>query len=85
MPGMENSPMLLYNIDRTARTFIHDDVDDENKGYNKIKQMVNTHGVGGALKGGGSKAYFYSRITRREGDQDLISIDVSELAPAQKW
>mmetsp|Transcript_15069 Transcript_15069/g.22783 ORF Transcript_15069/g.22783 Transcript_15069/m.22783 type:complete len:356 (-) Transcript_15069:1970-3037(-) len=85
-PGMGNTPMLLYNIDRTARTFIHDDDNDDNRGYEKIKQMINAHGVSGALKSGGTKAYFYSRITRREGEQqDLISIDISELAPAQKW
>ena len=85
VPGMGNTVMLLYNADRTARTFIHYDEGDDNRGYDKIKQMINTHGEGGALKNGGSKAYFYSRITRREGEQDLISIDVSDLAPAQKW
>ena len=85
LPGTDNTPMLLYNVDRSAKTFIHDDDDDDNKGYEKIKQMIDAHGVSGALRGGGTKAYFYSRITRRQGEQDLISIDVSELAPAQKW
>lgn len=85
LPGMENSPMLLYNADRSAKTFIHDDKDDENRGYEKIKQMINTHGVSGALSGGGTKAYFYSHITRRQGEQDLVSIDISQLATPQKW
>jgi hypothetical protein len=82
---MSNTPMLVYNLDRSAKTFIHDDDDDENKGYEKIKSMIGSHGVSGALSDGGTKAYFYSRITRRKGEQDLISIDVSELAPPQKW
>ena len=77
--------MLLYNADRSAKTFIHDDKDDENRGYEKIKQMINTHGVSGALSGGGTKAYFYSHITRRQGEQDLVSIDISQLATPQKW
>lgn len=86
LPGMDNStPMLLYNLDRSAKTFIHDDHDDENKGYSKIKKMIETYGVSGALAGGGTKAYFYSRITRRKGEIDLISIDVTELAPSQNW
>lgn len=85
LPGMDNTPMLLYNADRSAKTFIHDDKDDENRGYEKIKTLINTHGVSGALSGGGTKAYFYSHITRRQGEQDLVSIDISQLAAPQKW
>jgi hypothetical protein len=86
LQGMDNNtPMLLYNLDRSAKTFIHDDHDDENKGYSKIKKMIDTHGVSGVLGGGGTKAYFYSRITRRKGEKNLISIDVTELAPVQNW
>lgn len=77
--------MLLYNFDRSARTFIHYDDNDDNKGYEKIKGMITSHGSGGALKDGGTKAYFYSLITRRRGEKDLISIDISELAQTQKW
>ncbi len=82
---MENTPMLLYNFDRSARTFIHHDNDDESKGYEKIKEMITSYGSSGALKGGGTKAYFYSIITRRIGETDLVSIDTSALAPTQKW
>ena len=85
LQGYENTPMLLYNFDRTAKTFLHHEEDDESKGYQKIKEMITSHGSSGALKGGGTKAYFYSLITRRNGGNDLISIDTSELAPTQKW
>jgi hypothetical protein len=84
VPGMDVLPMLLYNRDRSAKTFIHkDDADDE--GYDKIRDLVVNNGVGGALSQGGVKAYFYARITRREGEKDIISLDVSGLAPVQTW
>jgi hypothetical protein len=85
MPNMPDIPMLLYNVDRSARTFIHKDDEDEKQGFEKIKQMIISGGVKGKLANAGTKAYFYSRITRRKGGQDLISIDVSELAPDQTW
>lgn len=87
MPGAEEikTPMLLYNANRTARTFIHPDNDDDCE-YEKIRSLIVDHGKSGVLSGGGSKAYFYSRITRRIGDQDIISINVTAgLAPPQNW
>lgn len=100
IPGMtEKTPMLLYNFDRSARTFIHpctdvnnsegdnDDADAED-GYDKIRNLIIKEGVSGALSGGGTKAYFYCRITRRNGvgEKDIVSVDiVSGLAPTQRW
>ena len=40
LPGMDNTPMLLYNFDRSAKTFIHHDNDDGSQGYEKIKEMI---------------------------------------------
>jgi hypothetical protein len=85
IPNQEKTPMLLYNADRTARTFIHPD-DGDDGDYEKIRSLIVDHGKSGVLNGGGSKSYFYSRITRRIGDQDIISIDVTTgLAPFQTW
>jgi hypothetical protein len=72
-------PMLLYNQDRTIKTFIHPDSeqDDDDDGYNRIHTMVTCHGVGGALGvSGGSKAYFYTYLVAN----DILNIDTSRLA-----
>jgi hypothetical protein len=53
--GMEDvpTPMLLYNSDRSAKTFIHppssssDDADD--RGYSRIRNMIADSGTSGAL------------------------------------
>lgn len=85
IPGHdEQFPFLLYNVDRSMRTFIHPDDDG---GYDRIKKIMLSEGVSGAIAGGGSKAYFYGRLTRRKShEQDIISIDVSSgLAPLQSW
>lgn len=87
LPGCDTkTPMLLYNSDRTAMTFIHPDNDDETGGYNRIYELINSHGTGGMLSSGGTKSYFFARITRRQGEKSIISIDVtSGLAPKQDW
>ncbi|GFH56737.1 hypothetical protein CTEN210_13213 [Chaetoceros tenuissimus] len=88
IPGMEDvkNPMLLYNQSRTARTFIHPDENGEDdEGYDKIKALIEEAGKSGVVTGGGLKAYFYAKISKRPGEQDVISIDVKELAPAQAW
>jgi len=85
IPGHdEKLPMLLYNADRSMKTFIHPGDED---GYDHIKDIIMTDGSKGALAGGGTKAYFYGRVTRRKRhEQDIISIDVSSgLAPQQTW
>ena len=78
-PGMGNvlTPMLLYNKDRSAKTFLHppsstsdnndddDDDDDDEGGYNKIRTMIIENGSTGALGvTGGTKAYFYGYTTK---------------------
>lgn len=88
-PGMpEDTPMLLYNHCRTAKTFIHPPSSEDNGkddgGYKKIKEMITNSGSTGA-KVGGLKAYFYGRITETKKGPDIISIDLSELAPTQTW
>jgi len=85
-----STPMLLYNVDRSARTFIHPPSsadNDDDGGYDKIKEIIFTHGFGGSLgTAGGTKAYFWSRITRRKEGNDVISVDVkSGLPTAQQW
>jgi hypothetical protein len=102
LPGMENVklPMLLYNKDRSAKTFIHPDDEDVNEssgggdgaaaaavgGYDKIQNLILDQGQQGVLSGGGTKAYFYCRITRIPGEHDIVSIDVTTgLAPVQSW
>jgi hypothetical protein len=73
-------PMLLYNQDRTIRTFIHpedDNKQNDDNGYNRIHSLVTCHGVGGALgNSGGSKAYFYTYLVAK----DILNIDTSRLA-----
>jgi len=92
-PGMEDvpTPMLLYNSDRTAKTFLHppsspDDKDDDG-GYFKIRKMITDSGTSGALGAtGGQKAYFYGFITKTKSGPDVISIDIhSGLVPSQTW
>jgi hypothetical protein len=93
LPGMEHVklPMLLYNADRSAKTFIHPDDDDNTNdggigGYEKIRNLILDQGQQGVLSGGGTKAYFYCRITRIPGEHDIVSIDVTTgLAPTQSW
>mmetsp|Transcript_29164 Transcript_29164/g.43354 ORF Transcript_29164/g.43354 Transcript_29164/m.43354 type:complete len:329 (-) Transcript_29164:128-1114(-) len=91
LEGMEHikTPMLLYNSDKSARTFIHPPSgdDDDDGGYDRIKTLIQNQGSGGALgKTGGTKGYFYSKITKRVEGNDIISVDVaSGLAPMQVW
>ena len=69
-------PMLLYNQDRTIKTFIHPDYDDSttsrttattttttenDDGYDRLFRMITSQGLGGALGAmGGTKAYFFA-------------------------
>mmetsp|Transcript_53291 Transcript_53291/g.79168 ORF Transcript_53291/g.79168 Transcript_53291/m.79168 type:complete len:487 (+) Transcript_53291:115-1575(+) len=72
-------PLLLYNLDRTAKTFIHPDA----AGYDRIHRLIVRKGLEGALgKAGGMKAYFYCRILLKH---KVVSIDCSGMAPDQPW
>ncbi|OEU14270.1 hypothetical protein FRACYDRAFT_240804 [Fragilariopsis cylindrus CCMP1102] len=69
------------------------DSNNNDDGYTKISNWINTNGIGGVLgSSGGTKAYFYSRLTEIEtssngnGQQRILSIYVKELAPSkQEW
>ena len=76
--------MLLYDQTRTYKTFVHPDPDDD--GYEKLANLIAEKGIGGALgQVGGTKAYFYGQLTKRKKGNDIISIQITELAPAQTW
>ena len=82
--------MLAYNIDKTSKTFIHYDPNDEYNGYDRIQEMIQKDGVGGALGiAGGTKAYFFARVTiptkKKGGAESILSIKMTELAPPQNW
>jgi hypothetical protein len=83
-PDGVKHPMLLYSQDRSMKTFIHPDDDDD--GYDKIRTWIVSGGSGGALgAAGGTKAYFYTRVSKRKHGTDVLSIDTRELAPPQTW
>ena len=91
-PGMEDelTVMLLYNQDRSAKTFIHPPADNEledDGGYAKIRQMIIESGKMGALGAtGGQKGYFYGFISNTKTGPNVVSIDLqSGLAPVQTW
>lgn len=84
------TPMLLYNKERTASTFLHpplsEKTEEDDGGYMKIKQMIaesGTVGVNGTQ--GVPKAYFWGRITETKDGPHVVSIDTSEVAPNQAW
>jgi len=89
--GMDDvpTPMLLYNKDRTARTFLHPpggSNDEEDDGYHRIKRMIRDGGASGALgSSGGTKAYFYGFVSSNTSGPDVVSIDSSDLCPTQDW
>jgi hypothetical protein len=62
MGGAESkTPMLLYNNDRSVKTFIHC-TPLTVEGYNRIQRMILQRGGEGALgKAGGTKGYFYAK------------------------
>jgi len=79
-------PMLCYNATKTRKTFLHPDSDPE--GYKKIEHLIVQAGSQGALANlGGTKAYFYARITpvTKGKGPSILSINTVELAPPQAW
>jgi hypothetical protein len=76
-------PLLLYNETRTCKTFIHPD-----EGYDRIVEWMDKEGQTGVLGiTGGAKAYYYARLTLapQKGHPNILSIDVTQLAPPQEW
>ena len=90
-PGMEDMhlPMLLYNSDRSAKSFLHppSEETEDDGGYFKIKNMIKNSGTSGALgQSGGSKAYFWGVVRELKADgRKVVSLDTIELAPTQVW
>ena len=91
-PGMEDvlTPMVLYNENRSASTFLHppspDQTEEDDGGYFKLKRMITEGGTKGAQgTAGGTKAYFWGKITQTGRGPNVVSIDTSELAPRQEW
>lgn len=77
-------PMLLYNHSRTLKTFVHPDPDDN--GYETLANLIAEKGMGGVLgQSGGTKAYFYARLTKNKKGPNILSIEVTEMAPTQQW
>ena len=90
-PGMEDMalPMLLYNGDRSAKTFLHPPTaeEEDDGGYFKIQEMIGNSGTSGALgKSGGQKAYFWGVVRElKDGGKRVVSLDIDGLAPTQVW
>eukprot|EP00934_Nitzschia_sp_Nitz4_P000340 Nitzschia sp. Nitz4//scaffold32_size149145//124555//125505//NITZ4_002898-RA/size149145-processed-gene-0.103-mRNA-1//1//CDS//3329548126//340//frame0 len=81
-------PMLLYNQNRTHKTFVHPDPTDELRGYERIQELMKPGAQEGALGAtGGLKAYFYVNHIpgAKQGQPGILSIDVTQLAPPQEW
>jgi hypothetical protein len=87
IPGYGPTPMLLYNKDRSCKTFIHPSSDQEDDGYLRIRNQIEASGVSGVLNGGGKKGYFYALVSKNLVDgQRIISVDLSTgLLPTQPW
>lgn len=90
-PDGTKFPMLLYNQDRTLKTFIHPQADnnnndDDDDGYDRIFHLITKEGVGGMLgASGGTKAYFFVKVTKRKQGPNILSIDTRQLAPHTTW
>lgn len=78
--GLDDAlPMLLYNSNRSAKTFIHPEED----GYQKIRSLIQDSGSEGSLgKTGGTKAYFHCKILKSQG---VIAVKTSSVAPVESW
>jgi hypothetical protein len=77
----DDTPMLMYNENKTRKTFIHPNC----AGYTDIKRMILDDGQNGALKQtGGLKAFFWARHHRKLG-RKFIYVNTHELAPSQPW
>mmetsp|Transcript_4638 Transcript_4638/g.11898 ORF Transcript_4638/g.11898 Transcript_4638/m.11898 type:complete len:402 (+) Transcript_4638:136-1341(+) len=59
---------------------------DDTDGYSRLARWIRNEGVGGALgSSGGTKAYFYGRLTDagKGANQRILSIYLKSLAPAE--
>ncbi|ETW03481.1 hypothetical protein H310_04932 [Aphanomyces invadans] len=76
----EKLPMLMYNKDRSRKTFLHP---TSTVGYDAISAWIDRVGASGV--GGGTKAYFYGRLGRTSVASKLVFVNVHTLAPSQPW
>jgi hypothetical protein len=86
------------NNNSSSSSSSSNDNNDDDDGYTRISNWINTNGIGGVLgSSGGTKAYFYSRLTETSNgnsnssgssssSQRILSIYVKEIAPSkQEW
>lgn len=56
------------------------------RGYDRLAAWIRSTGKAGALgQTGGTKAYFYGRLSTKTGGPGILSIYVKSLAPDQAW
>ncbi|OQR83547.1 hypothetical protein ACHHYP_14584 [Achlya hypogyna] len=72
--GDEQNPMLVYNKDRSRKTFLH----PSTPAYGPISAAID--GVGKSGVGGGTKAYFYGRV-----QGSTLFVHTKTLADFQEW
>eukprot|EP00294_Goniomonas_avonlea_P003979 CAMPEP_0114555316 /NCGR_PEP_ID=MMETSP0114-20121206/8684_1 /TAXON_ID=31324 /ORGANISM="Goniomonas sp, Strain m" /LENGTH=269 /DNA_ID=CAMNT_0001740433 /DNA_START=8 /DNA_END=817 /DNA_ORIENTATION=+ len=73
------SPMLLYNADKSQKTFIHPD----SSAFRPLERLVKEHGICGAQgPAGGLKAFFRSQLDATTG---ALWVDTSSPAPGEAW
>jgi hypothetical protein len=85
--------MLVYNETRTHKTFLHPSSSDDDNDYDRILEWIEKAGRLGALgSAGGTKVFFYAKFTpgsesgkQQQQHPDILSIDVTQLAPVQEW
>ncbi|OQS05283.1 DnaJ subfamily B protein [Thraustotheca clavata] len=70
----EQHPMLVYNKDRSRKTFLHPPSDT----YSRASDAIDKAGQTGV--GGGTKAYFYGRVQGK-----TLFVNVQTLAEFQQW
>ncbi|KDO35117.1 hypothetical protein SPRG_01184 [Saprolegnia parasitica CBS 223.65] len=73
--GSSDHPMLVYNKDRSRKTFLH----PTTPAYRPVVAAIDRVGAGG-VGVGGTKAYFYGRV-----QGTTLFINTKTLAPAQSW
>ena len=72
-------PLMVYNKERTRKTFFHSHVD----GYREICHHVLEQGSSGTLAdSAGRKAYFWGQYSPTH---DRLFLNIRSLAPPQEW
>jgi len=74
--SLSTIPMLVYNKQRSRKTFLHPD----SPAYLPVQRLVTAQGQKGSV--GGCKAFFWGRYFKIE---DMLYINTEKIAPAQQW